>query len=147
MIAAGTLEPTDGDVVVLGQDLVAMGNGRKVRFRRDNVGFVFQQFNLLPALTAAENAAVPLLIAGWKRSDAVAASAQADTILRAQPNHLLGLMLAARAADAKKDAASAKRYRDRLTASATAERAKDLREYTDHKQEIDDALGKPSGKK
>ena len=79
--------------------------------------------------------------------DAVAASAQADTILRAQPNHLLGLMLAARAADAKKDAASAKRYRDRLTASATAERAKDLREYTDHKQEIDDALGKPSGKK
>ena len=75
-IVAGTLEPTAGDVVVLGQDLVAMGNGRKVRFRRDKVGFVFQQFNLLPALTAAENAAVPLLIAGWKRSAAVEAAAE-----------------------------------------------------------------------
>ena len=75
-IVAGTLEPTAGEVVVLGQDLVAMGSGRKVRFRRDNVGFVFQQFNLLPALTAAENAAVPLLIAGWRRSDAVAAASE-----------------------------------------------------------------------
>ncbi len=73
-IVAGTLDPTAGDVVVLGQDLVAMGNGRKVKFRRDNVGFVFQQFNLLPALTAAENAAVPLLIAGWKRAAAVEAA-------------------------------------------------------------------------
>jgi putative ABC transport system ATP-binding protein len=70
-IVAGTLEPSDGEVVVLGQDLVAMGNGRKVRFRRDNVGFVFQAYNLLPALTVAENAAVPLLIAGWRRSRAV----------------------------------------------------------------------------
>ena len=63
-IIAGTLDPTEGDVVVLGDDLAAMPNGRKVRFRRDNVGFVFQAYNLLPALTAAENAAVPLIIAG-----------------------------------------------------------------------------------
>ena len=70
-IVAGTLEPTSGEVTVLGHDLVAMRNGRKVRFRRDNVGFVFQAYNLLPALTVAENAAVPLLIAGWKRSHAV----------------------------------------------------------------------------
>ncbi len=74
-IVAGTLEPTAGEVVVLGQDLVAMSNGRKVKFRRDNVGFVFQAFNLLPALTAAENAAVPLLIAGWPRRRAVEAAA------------------------------------------------------------------------
>jgi putative ABC transport system ATP-binding protein len=74
-IVAGTLEPTAGSVAVLGQDLVAMSNGRKVRFRRDNVGFVFQAYNLLPALTAAENAAVPLLIAGWKRRRAVEAAA------------------------------------------------------------------------
>jgi len=74
-IVAGTLEPTAGDVVVLGQDLVKMSNGRKVRFRRDHVGFVFQSFNLLPALTAAENAAVPLLIAGWNRRRAVEAAA------------------------------------------------------------------------
>jgi putative ABC transport system ATP-binding protein len=74
-VVAGTLEPTAGEVVVLGQDLVAMSNGRKVKFRRDNVGFVFQAFNLLPALTAAENAAVPLLIAGWPRRRAVEAAA------------------------------------------------------------------------
>jgi len=74
-IVAGTLAPTSGDVVVLGQDLTRMSNGRKVRFRRDNVGFVFQSYNLLPALTAAENAAVPLLIAGWRRRDAVEAAA------------------------------------------------------------------------
>jgi putative ABC transport system ATP-binding protein len=74
-IVAGTLEPTAGDVAVLGQDLVRMSNGRKVRFRRDHVGFVFQSYNLLPALTAAENAAVPLLIAGWNRRRAVEAAA------------------------------------------------------------------------
>ena len=74
-IIAGTLAPTAGEVVVLGQDLVAMSSGRKVRFRRENVGFVFQSYNLLPALTAAENAAVPLLIAGWQRRRAVEAAA------------------------------------------------------------------------
>lgn len=74
-IIAGTLDPTAGDVRVLGEDLSAMSNGRKVRFRRENVGFVFQAFNLLPALTAAENAAVPLIIAGWKRRQAVEAAA------------------------------------------------------------------------
>ena len=75
-IVAGTLEPSDGEVVVLGKNLVAMSNGRKVRFRRENVGFVFQAYNLLPALTAAENAAVPLLIAGWRRSRAVEAASE-----------------------------------------------------------------------
>jgi len=73
-IVAGTLAPSDGEVVVLGKDLVAMTNGRKVKFRRENVGFVFQSYNLLPSLTAAENAAVPLLIAGWHRSRAVEAA-------------------------------------------------------------------------
>jgi putative ABC transport system ATP-binding protein len=75
-IVAGTLEPTAGTVLVLGKDLVALGNGGKVRFRRENVGFIFQSYNLLPALTAAENAAVPLLIAGWRRSHAVDAAAE-----------------------------------------------------------------------
>jgi putative ABC transport system ATP-binding protein len=62
-------------VIVLGEDLVAMRPGRKVRFRREHVGFVFQSYNLLPALTAVENAAVPLLIAGWRRRRAVEAAA------------------------------------------------------------------------
>jgi putative ABC transport system ATP-binding protein len=74
-IIAGTLEPSAGDCMVLGRNLVTMTNGRKVRFRRENVGFIFQSYNLLPSLTAVENAAVPLLIAGWRRSEAVAAAA------------------------------------------------------------------------
>ena len=73
-IVAGTLEPTAGEVVVLGQDLARMSNGQTVRFRRENVGFVFQSYNLLPSLTAVENAAVPLLIAGWRRARAVEAA-------------------------------------------------------------------------
>lgn len=74
-IVAGTLEPTEGDVHVLGHDLLAMSKRRIVRFRRENVGFIFQAFNLLPALTAVENAAVPLLIAGWRRKHAVEVAA------------------------------------------------------------------------
>jgi len=74
-IIAGTLDPTAGEVTVLGQDLSSMANGRKVRFRRDHVGFVFQSYNLLPALTAAENAAVPLIIAGRPRRLALEAAA------------------------------------------------------------------------
>jgi putative ABC transport system ATP-binding protein len=74
-IVAGTLEPGAGNVRVLGQDLVRMNGSQKVAFRRENVGFVFQAFNLLPTLTAVENAAVPLLIAGWSRRRAVAEAA------------------------------------------------------------------------
>ncbi|MEI8316907.1 MAG: ABC transporter ATP-binding protein [Planctomycetia bacterium] len=70
-IIAGTLQPTGGEVHVLGQDLVAMSPAARVRFRRSNVGFIFQSYNLLPALTAVENAAVPLIIAGWSRARAL----------------------------------------------------------------------------
>ena len=75
--------------------------------------------------------------------DAPPAAAQADTILARQPNHLLGLILAAKAADLRKDAAGAARFRARLAAAATAERAKGLSEYTDHQQDIDGALKSP----
>jgi len=70
-LVAGLLDPTGGEVVVLGQSLNRMGGTRKVRFRGENIGFVFQQYNLLPALTAAENACVPVLVAGWDRRKAV----------------------------------------------------------------------------
>src|SRR5262245_34608928 len=70
-IIAGLLDPTAGTVEVLGTDLGSLSGSSKVRFRGNNIGFVFQQYNLLPALTAAENAAVPLLIAGWNRKRAV----------------------------------------------------------------------------
>src|SRR5262245_14948846 len=71
-IIAGLLEPTQGDVAIWGTSLPGLTPRAKVAFRRDNIGFVFQQYNLLPALTAAENAAVPLIIAGQPRGKAVA---------------------------------------------------------------------------
>lgn len=72
-------------------------------------------------------------------NDAQAAGAQADTILKAQPSHLLGLLLAARAADLRKDSGAAARFRARFSAALATERAKGLKEYTDHQRDIDQA--------
>jgi putative ABC transport system ATP-binding protein len=77
-VLAGILRPTSGTVDVLGTELTRLSSWRRTAFRRDHVGFVFQQFNLLPALTAAENAAVPLVIQGQSRRTAMA---QAKEIL------------------------------------------------------------------
>jgi len=71
-IIAGLLKQDQGHIHVLGKDLATLHNGEAALFRLRNIGFVFQQFNLIPALTAAENAAVPLLAAGWKRKAAIA---------------------------------------------------------------------------
>ncbi|HEX5472313.1 MAG TPA: ABC transporter ATP-binding protein [Lacipirellulaceae bacterium] len=71
-VVAGILRPTSGSVSAIGTDLTKLSGWRRTAFRRKNVGFVFQQFNLLPALTAAENAAVPLVIQGYSKSAAVA---------------------------------------------------------------------------
>ncbi len=62
---AGSLEaPTSGQVLVAGQDLAAMSRNDRARLRRRSVGYVFQDFNLLPGLTAAENVALPLELDG-----------------------------------------------------------------------------------
>ena len=71
-VIAGILRPTGGQVHVLGSDLATLGGKRLVSFRGQNIGFVFQQFNLLPALTAVENVSVPLIVAGWPRRKALA---------------------------------------------------------------------------
>jgi len=95
-VVAGLLDATRGETEVLGENLTRMGNGRKVRFRGENIGFVFQQYNLLPALTAAENASVPLLIAGWNRAKAVARASELLVAvglgqrLKSYPNQLSG---------------------------------------------------------
>lgn len=68
------------------------------------------------------------------------AKAQGDTILTQRPTHLLGLSLAARAADARGDAAAAKRFRRRLLAAESAERARPLPEYTDHEADVTAAV-------
>jgi putative ABC transport system ATP-binding protein len=71
-VIAGILDRNEGECTVFGEDFNTMSAGAKTRFRGRNVGFVFQQFNLLPALTAAQNVAVPLLINGMGRAAAVA---------------------------------------------------------------------------
>jgi putative ABC transport system ATP-binding protein len=71
-IIAGTLDPTGGDVSVLGKNLKELSKREKTAFRAQNVGFVFQQFNLLPSLTAAENVSVPLVINRVATPDALA---------------------------------------------------------------------------
>jgi putative ABC transport system ATP-binding protein len=74
-VVAGLLDPTAGEVTILGTELTRLSGRQKVAFRSKNIGFVFQQYNLLPALTAAENACVPLVIAGWAKKAAVAKAA------------------------------------------------------------------------
>lgn len=71
-IVCGLLEPTGGDITLLGRTRRELVGTKLVQFRGKNIGFVFQQYNLLPALTAAENAALPLIIAGVPRTQAVA---------------------------------------------------------------------------
>jgi putative ABC transport system ATP-binding protein len=70
-IIAGILYPTQGNVRVFDRDIYGLPDSDLVRFRLSNIGFIFQQYNLLPTLTAAENAAIPLIAAGIKRSEAV----------------------------------------------------------------------------
>jgi putative ABC transport system ATP-binding protein len=70
-VIAGVLNATGGEVEVLGERIDSLSGNELVEFRRKNLGFVFQQFNLLPALTAAENAAIPLLAAGHARKPSV----------------------------------------------------------------------------
>ncbi|WP_341316543.1 ABC transporter ATP-binding protein [Paraburkholderia sp. IMGN_8] len=67
MVLTGLLDATAGTVEILGEALHALRGARANSFRLQNIGFIFQQYNLLPALTAAENAAVPLFAAGVPR--------------------------------------------------------------------------------
>lgn len=63
-ILAGLLTADEGKVHVFGEDLVKMSSRELTRFRGKNLGFVFQQFNLMPFLDAAENVSLPLVIQG-----------------------------------------------------------------------------------
>jgi len=95
-LIAGLLDASEGELEVLGERPADMSPNEQILFRRRNVGFVFQQFNLLPALTAAENAAVPLFVAAHRRRESVANAkallAELGMAARAQalPNELSG---------------------------------------------------------
>jgi putative ABC transport system ATP-binding protein len=64
MLMGGLETPTSGRVVALGQDIGRMGEDALARFRRDHMGVVFQSFHLIPTMTAIENVATPLELAG-----------------------------------------------------------------------------------
>ena len=78
-IIAGILDQSEGDCLVFEQDFRNMRVQDKTSYRGQNIGFVFQAYNLIPALTAAENVAVPLLLHGTKR---VPATERAREVLK-----------------------------------------------------------------
>ena len=70
-VVAGILDQDAGECLVFGQDVNHLGQRDRTRYRGQHIGFVFQAFNLLPTLTAAENVAVPWLINGVGRHEAL----------------------------------------------------------------------------
>jgi putative ABC transport system ATP-binding protein len=96
-VLAGLVHRDGGDCQVFDHDYQQMSQRETTLFRRSNIGFVFQAFNLIPALTAAENAATPLLIAGMKRREAADQARRAlqevgidDRMMRSLPRDLSG---------------------------------------------------------
>jgi len=75
-VIAGILDQDSGQCDVFGVDWLHLSSKDKLLFRAQNIGFVFQAYNLLPTLTAAENVAVPLIINGMKRQLAVRKAAE-----------------------------------------------------------------------
>jgi putative ABC transport system ATP-binding protein len=73
-LAGGLDLPTTGRVVVEGTDLTLVGNAERARLRRTAIGYVFQDFNLIPALTAAENVSLPMELGGVATRSARAAA-------------------------------------------------------------------------
>jgi putative ABC transport system ATP-binding protein len=93
----GTLDrPTDGKYILDGQDVVGLGDRELAQFRNQKIGFVFQQFNLLPRYTAVANVELPMLYGGIPRAErrrrAEAALARVGLAERMhhQPNELSG---------------------------------------------------------
>jgi len=64
---AGLEKPTKGTIVIAGKRVTSMDEDRLALFRQENLGFIFQSFNLLPQLTAVENAALPLMFSGMDK--------------------------------------------------------------------------------
>jgi putative ABC transport system ATP-binding protein len=75
-VVAAILDHDDGQIVVFDRSLKAMSPAEKTRFRGANIGFVFQAYNLIPTISVTENVALPLLILGSRRADAMARAAE-----------------------------------------------------------------------
>ena len=90
MVLAGLERASGGQVRVAGQELTGMDEDALARLRRQQVGIVFQAFHLIPGMTATENVAVPLELAGIRRADALAADALKAVGLGHRLTHLPG---------------------------------------------------------
>jgi len=90
MVVAGLERPSAGRVIVAGQDLAALDENALARLRRRHVGIVFQNFHLLPTMTARENVAIPLELAGHHDAGALAEAALARVGLGHRLGHYPG---------------------------------------------------------
>jgi putative ABC transport system ATP-binding protein len=86
-LIAGLDQPTAGRIEVAGVEITGLDEDGLARFRRDQIGYVFQSFHLLPTLTAAENVAVPLELAGETDAAARAAALLAEVGLAERAHH------------------------------------------------------------
>jgi len=111
-IAGSLEEPDSGEVLVAGQPLAGMSQNAKARLRRRTIGYVFQDFNLLPGLTAAENVSLPLELGGMPARKARAAGLRA----------LAGLGLAGRAAQYPDQLSGGERQRVAIARAVAGER-------------------------
>src|SRR5437763_8181967 len=68
-LTAAMDRPTDGEILVLGQDLRALSERAVAQWRNEHIGFVFQSFNLIPVLTAIENVELPLKLTNLKKKE------------------------------------------------------------------------------
>ncbi|MDB9808481.1 MAG: ATP-binding cassette domain-containing protein [Loktanella sp.] len=92
MLMGGLEQATSGQITALGQDLSAMNEDQLARFRSDHMGVVFQSFHLIPTMTALENVATPLELAGVQDAFTRAA-AELDAVgLGARKDHYPGQM-------------------------------------------------------
>lgn len=95
-VICGTLKCEEGRLTVFNRDLRKMKEGQITKFRCENVGFIFQQFNLIPTLTAVENASVPLILNGVstreaeRRAGEVLAESGLGDKLHSYPSQLSG---------------------------------------------------------
>jgi len=87
MLMGGLEQASGGTIHALGQDLTAMNEDALARFRRDNMGIVFQSFHLIPTMTAVENVATPLELAGVKDAFERARSELSDVGLSHRADH------------------------------------------------------------
>ena len=87
MLMGGLEQATAGKITALGQDLTAMNEDQLALFRRSNMGVVFQSFHLIPTMTALENVATPLELAGVKDAFARAEAELSSVGLAARADH------------------------------------------------------------